>query len=266
MSEFITRAQILTVAEIEQVFTDLRRKQNASIGTRMNLVLFELAVCYGLRATEIALLRVRDIVLSSKRAELDTVTLKKHRRSHHPGRRPPGNRPRRQIPLEIAPAARADLEAWKAHRGTMQAPGDAPLLCTLSRAKSTPPTLRVAHTPIHDSLGRPAGHRHRFTTADDPTATGSLTGYLCQPGRRLSRVEVWRRFKTACRCLGPDRLRTVTTHTGRHTFASHALSRGIPPQVVCAWLGHSSLAVTTLYAHVVDDLAGIPRTVFDLPA
>lgn len=253
----ITRGEILTTAEVHAVFRDLRRKQTAAIGTRQNLVLFELAVCYGLRATEIVLLRLRDIAISNKRAELDTVTLKQRRR--HPGRQPgrpaAGNLPRRQIPLEIAPEALKDLRDWKAIRKRMQAgPGD-PLLCTLSRAPANAQRLAIT------------GPRHQFTNPDAPDAVRSLSGCQRGPGRSLTRGELWRRFKVACKVLGPDRVGRLKLHHARHTFASHALSRAIPPQVVCAWLGHKSLAVTTIYAHVLDELDGSPpRTVYELPA
>jgi hypothetical protein len=47
-------------------------------------------------------------------------------------------------------------------------------------------------------------------------------------GKRLtfaaSRHVLRRRFHTACRILGWDRLRTLTIHHGRHTFISHALA------------------------------------------
>lgn len=44
--------------------------------------------------------------------------------------------------------------------------------------------------------------------------------------------------------------RAVSPHWFRHAHASHALKRGAPAHVVSHVLGHSSLAVTSRYAHV----------------
>jgi integrase len=48
-----------------------------------------------------------------------------------------------------------------------------------------------------------------------------------RPGRGLqlpSRHTLRRRFRTACKVLGRERLETLTIHHGRHTFISHALA------------------------------------------
>jgi len=37
----------------------------------------------------------------------------------------------------------------------------------------------------------------------------------------FSRHTLRRRFRTACRVLGPERPKTLTIHHGRHTFISH---------------------------------------------
>jgi integrase len=60
-------------------------------------------------------------------------------------------------------------------------------------------------------------------------------------GRRLNR-----RFVTACRVLGWDRLRTLTIHHSRHSFISHALAGGRTLAEVRAATGHSSLHSTTV--------------------
>lgn len=45
-------------------------------------------------------------------------------------------------------------------------------------------------------------------------------------GSTLNRHVLRRRFLTACRVLGWERLRALTIHHGRHTFVSHALAGG----------------------------------------
>ena len=87
--------------------------------------------------------------------------------------------------------------------------------------------------------------------------------FLCVPHKRawaekgapLGLWSVWNRWKTATKCLGPSRQRQLHTHSGRHTFISWALHIGINPVAVMAAVGHSNLQTTTLYSHVVDDLA-----------
>ncbi len=53
--------KILTRRELAAVLNDLKRKAPRSKNTRMNLVLFRLACCCGLRASEIAKLQVADV-------------------------------------------------------------------------------------------------------------------------------------------------------------------------------------------------------------
>lgn len=42
-------------------------------------------------------------------------------------------------------------------------------------------------------------------------------------------------------------------HMTRHTFATNAVMRGVPLKVVSSWLGHSSVAMTEKYAHVIPE-------------
>ena len=72
-------------------------------------------------------------------------------------------------------------------------------------------------------------------------------------GLPLQRAALWRRFLTACKVLGLDRLRTLTIHHGRHTFVSHALAGGRTLAEVRAAAGHANAAVTSAYLHVVVD-------------
>jgi len=53
--------KILTRRELVAVLADLKRKAPRSRSTRLNLVIFRLACCCGLRASEIARLRVVDV-------------------------------------------------------------------------------------------------------------------------------------------------------------------------------------------------------------
>lgn len=40
----------------------------------------------------------------------------------------------------------------------------------------------------------------------------------------------------------------------RHTFASHAVMRGVPLKLVQEWLGHATIQMTMRYSHLADGL------------
>jgi integrase len=46
----------------------------------------------------------------------------------------------------------------------------------------------------------------------------------------------------------------IGTHTGRRTFICHALSMGIPPEIVMKWTGHSDYKAMKPYIDVVDEI------------
>ncbi len=53
----------------------------------------------------------------------------------------------------------------------------------------------------------------------------------------------------------PERMEMFCPHAMRHTFATRALERGIPPKVVQGYLGHSTIEMTmNIYTHVTAEL------------
>jgi integrase len=92
--------------------------------------------------------------------------------------------------------------------------------------------------------------REQGATANDPLVCSLQTATFGEP---LNRHVLRRRFHTACRVLGWDRLRTLTIHHGRHTFVSHALAGGRTLAEVKAAAGHASLLTTSVYLHVAVD-------------
>ena len=81
-----------------------------------------------------------------------------------------------------------------------------------------------------------------------------LASYL--PGREavvFSRHTLRKRFRTACRVLGAERLVSLTIHHGRHTFISHALAGGRTLAEVRDAVGHSNVSITSGYLHVAVD-------------
>jgi integrase len=83
-----------------------------------------------------------------------------------------------------------------------------------------------------------------------------------RPGRPfgpLSRHTLRKRFSTACKILGRQRLEFLTIHHGRHTFISHALANGARSLAeVRDAAGHANVTITSGYLHVAveDDAVG----------
>lgn len=54
----------------------------------------------------------------------------------------------------------------------------------------------------------------------------------------------------ACKNAG---LRPISFHVLRHSFASHAVMKGIPLRLVQEWLGHNDIRMTQRYSHLDQD-------------
>jgi integrase len=193
--------KILTRQEIAKVLAELHRKAPRSKNTRLNLIIFRLACCCGLRASEIAMLQLADVRTDMPRPHIRIRT----------GASKCG-RPR-MVPLWWDAGTLADISAWKAERGSV---------------------AEEAAMPFASSF---------------------------RPNRRskaLSRHTLRKRFRTACKTLGCDRVDILTIHHGRHTFISHALAGGRTLAEVRDAAGHGNVAITSRYLHSgVDELEHI---------
>ncbi len=179
--------KILLRREIAVVIDDLKRKAARSPSTRLNLIVFRLATCCGLRASEIAHLQLADVRLEASRPHI------RIRAGAAKGGKP------RTVPLWWDAGTIEDLKAWKADR------------------KDVPCSPFVA--PLH---------------ANKP----------------FSRHTLRKRYRTACRVLGRERLETLTIHHGRHTFISHALAFGRTLAEVRDAVGHANVSITSAYLHI----------------
>ncbi len=187
--------KILTRRELAAVLADLKRKAPRSRSTRLNLVVFRLACCCGLRASEIARLRVADV-----RAELPRPHLR-IRSGAAKGGRP------RTVPLWWDAGTLEDLSGWKQER-----------------------------------LRQGAGAEEAFAASQRPGRAAGIP---------LSRYTLRKRFRTACKVLGRERLASLTIHHGRHTYISHALAGGRTLAEVRDAAGHTNVSITSVYLHAV---------------
>jgi integrase/recombinase XerD len=184
--------KILTRQEIGVVLADLHRKARRSLNTRMNLTIFRLACCCGLRVSEIAGLRLSDVHVAVARPHLVIrPTVAKYGRG-------------RKVPLWWDEGTLNDITEWIRNRKAQTASGKDPLVCSLQPS--------------------------RF-------------------GSSLGRHVLRKRFRTACRSLGKERLSYLTIHHGRHTFISHAIIGGRTLPEVRDAAGHSNISITSCYLH-----------------
>ena len=100
--------------------------------------------------------------------------------------------------------------------------------------------------------------RYRIKRLDEGAADDEPFVAPLHADKPFSRHTLRKRYRTACRVLGKDRLQTLTIHHGRHTFISHALAGGRTLAEVRDAAGHANVSVTSAYLHVAveDDEMG----------
>lgn len=88
--------------------------------------------------------------------------------------------------------------------------------------------------------------------------TGTDHGYLLvnDKGGRIRVHTIWKNIKHCARLANLKK--NITTHTFRHTCATHMLKNGAPIRHLQEMLGHASLESTQIYTHVtINDLKEI---------
>jgi integrase len=189
----IDPTKILTRSELAAVLRDLKRKALRSRNTQLNLVLFRLATCCGLRASEIAQLQIADVRVEAARLHL------RIRRGAAKGGKS------RIVPLGWDAGTLADMAAWKNERLEQCADYVDPFVASFRHGRDSLP---------------------------------------------LSRHTLRKRYRTACKVLGRERLESLTIHHGRHTFISHAFAGGRTLAEVRDAAGHANVSITSGYLHV----------------
>jgi len=119
----VDATRVLTKREIAAVLDAARRRRRYR-NTRQNLVVFRLATCCGLRASEIAGLRIDDVRVSVERPHLYV------RKEVAKGRRP------RRVPLWWDRGTLADLTAWREERLADGAERGDYFVCTQAKGRS----------------------------------------------------------------------------------------------------------------------------------
>jgi integrase/recombinase XerD len=126
--------------------------------------------------------------------------------------------------------------------------------------------LRVSTVDLERGavLVRGKGNKERFIPICDREVRSALVAYVTnlraeRPetayffanrfGRRLSEQSIRMALKRHAKAAGLER---ITPHVFRHTVATMLLEQGVDLRFIQAFLGHSSIVTTTIYAHVND--------------
>ena len=117
----VTAEKVLTRDEIFAVLAELKRKAKRSLNTRMNLILFRLATCCGLRASELC-----GLVLDNVRVGSTSPSVRVPKAIAKGGKA-------RVVPLTFDQGTLDDLRAWKAWRESQGAAGSDLFICSLSK-------------------------------------------------------------------------------------------------------------------------------------
>jgi len=124
----VDRTRILEAPEIAAVLTDLKRRGRRSVNSRMNLVVFRLAACCGLRASEI-----RGLTLDDARLGITKPYLRI--------RKGKGGKSRR-VPLWWDRGTFDDLAAWKDECKEQGAQRTDPFVCAQADGSFGEPLTR----------------------------------------------------------------------------------------------------------------------------
>ena len=92
----------------------------------------------------------------------------------------------------------------------------------------------------------------RYLNEARPFLFSALSGdyfFLGKKGKPLTRKAAWDRFHALAQKTGVN----AKIHTLRHSFATHLLAGGADLRSVQELLGHSDLATTQIYTHVVNE-------------
>lgn len=126
-------------------------------------------------------------------------------------------------------------------------------------AKGDPRTLfvkgkggRERLVPLSDPAREAMAAWLKFRDADEKMEASPWLFPSRTPSKPLSRQSVFLMLKSLAKVAGvaPE---TVSPHVLRHAFATHLLARGADLRSIQSLLGHSDVATTEIYTHVLED-------------
>jgi integrase len=129
-SRTINRSRVLQADEVSAVVGDLKvrlgRRKGRSQTLQLNLLVFRLSCCCGLRRKEIAGLQMRDVIVVGPRPYIDI-------RADNTKAGRDGKCRARRVPLWWSARTRDDLFAWYSQRVADGARGSDPFLCSMRK-------------------------------------------------------------------------------------------------------------------------------------
>ena len=182
----LQKQNVMDKTEVKTVLADLKRKSKRSPNAKVNELIFRLATGCGLRASEIANLRVCDVKL--------------------------GDQPYIHV---------KDGKGGKS--ADVMIPDDSTVL------------VLEQWLAKHTANGKVKPSKAPFVRK--------------KKGMEFDRNEIAKRFKTAIKSLGPDRVKELSVHSGRHTAATLLLDRGESLATVRDFMRHSNISGTSVYLH-----------------
>ena len=190
---------------------------------KLNLTIFRLSCCCGLRRGEMIRLRCKDLILLGTRPCIrirkQTTKGKREVRALDGTVIQKDQRRARVVPLWWDTETRWDLQKW----------------------------LQYRMENLPDADGGSCRPESWFLCGVDARNSG----------QRINPVRISDRWRTAIRCLGPERQQQLSVHDGRHSFASLCLLAGRSLAEVKEALGHASIGSTSIYLHMVER-KGVP--------
>ncbi len=212
---------------------------------KINLTIFRLSCCCGLRRQEMGFIKMKDVLLDGPRPCL------RIRKSIGKGKKRP-----RVVPLWWDKGTLEDLRKWYEFRKKIKDAGEV-VICPECKGSG----LGIDEINLRSKCLVCKGEG-KARTAGGPCGPESY--FLCgldlrNIGGKVTGARAAERWRSAIACLGPERVKQVSIHAGRHTFASLSLQAGHSLAEVRDALGHCSIAITSVYLHsfIRDDLPDV---------